>query len=71
MAEVSGGGLALSTSKAFMLAIALVIILVGCGPKERLVELREADQPLLSEPSDFTIVFRGKPGGAGVAAEER
>jgi hypothetical protein len=50
----------LSASRAFTLAIALAIILAGCGPEERLVELRESDQPLLSEPSDFTIVLRGK-----------
>jgi hypothetical protein len=43
-----------------LLILAMVTLLAGCGPKERLVELRESDQPLLSEPSDFTIVFRGK-----------
>jgi len=50
----------LSTSKAFMLAIALMIILVGCGPRLRSVETREADQPLESEPSQCTHTIKGK-----------
>ena len=50
--------------KAFMLGMALMIVLTGCASKETLemrpVETRESDQPLRSEPSEYTITAKGK-----------
>jgi len=56
--------LALSIRKAFMLAIALMIILAGCAPQEqpklRPVRTEESDEPLRSEPSEYSITVEGK-----------
>lgn len=49
-----------TTLKGLTLAIMLTVGLVGCGGESCLVELGESNEPLLSEPSDFTIVLRGK-----------
>jgi len=47
-----------------MLAIALMIILAGCASQEepmlRPVRTKESDQPLRSEPSEYTITVEGK-----------
>ena len=46
--------------KALAWAITLIVVLVGCSGESCLVELGESNEPLLSEPSDFSIVLRGK-----------
>jgi len=54
----------LSTPEAFTVAIVLIVILASCAPTEepklRPVRTKESDQPLRSEPTEYTITAEGR-----------